>query len=125
MNLFSERTNSHVKLEWRPAASYGELTVSGYKVFVNNRLSAILTHDQLAYTLTGGIPCDIYTVNVQALSNDKNIVSPMSRDVQFAWPGMKPGAFRRIDDGQTGTIIVAWEHPQLEDETEKLIGFKV
>ncbi len=122
---FSERTHTHVKLEWRPAASYGEVTVIGYKIFVNNRLAAILTHDQLTYTLTNGIACDIYTVHVQALSNDKNIVSPISRAVQFAWPGMKPGAFKRIDDGQTGTIILTWEHPQLEDEMEKLIGYKV
>jgi hypothetical protein len=92
---------------------------------VNNLLVAILSHDQLTYTLTNGTPCDIYTVHVQALSNEKNIVSPMSRRVQFSWPGIKPGALRRIDNGQTGTIIVAWEHPQLEDETEKLIGFKV
>ena len=49
----------------------------------------------------------------------------MSRGVHFAWPGIKPGAFKRIDDGQTGYIIVAWEHPQLEDETEKLKGFRV
>jgi hypothetical protein len=49
----------------------------------------------------------------------------MSRSVQFSWPGIKPGAFKRIDDGQTGTITVAWEHPQLEDEMEKLLAFKV
>jgi hypothetical protein len=122
---FSERTNTHVKLEWRPAASYGEVAVAGYKIYVNNRLAANLTHDQLTYTLTNGIACDIYTVHVQTISNEKNIVSPMSRGIQFAWPGMKPGAFRRIDDGQTGSIIVAWEHPQLEDEMEKLIGYKV
>jgi hypothetical protein len=122
---FSERTNNHVKLDWRPAASYGEVTIGGYKIFVNNRLAAILSHDQLTYTLTNGTPCDIYTVHVQALSNDNNIVSPMSRGVQFAWPGIKPGAFKRVDDGQAGTITVAWEHPQLEDEMEKLIGYKV
>ncbi|CAF4544485.1 unnamed protein product, partial [Rotaria sp. Silwood1] len=121
----SERTTTHVKLEWRPAASYGEITVVGYQIFVNNRLAAILAHDQLTYTLTNGTPCDIYTVHVQALSNDKNIVSPMSRGVQFSWPGIKPGTFRRMNDGQTGTIIVAWEHPQLEDEMEKLLGFKL
>jgi hypothetical protein len=49
----------------------------------------------------------------------------MSRPVQFPWPGIKPGAFRRMDDGQTGTIVVAWEHPQMEDETEKIIKYKV
>ncbi|CAF2333699.1 unnamed protein product [Rotaria sp. Silwood2] len=121
----SERTTDHVKLEWRPAASYGEIIVVGYQIFVNNRLAAILAHDQLTYTLTNGTPCDIYTVYVQALSNDKNIVSPMSRGVQFSWPGIKPGAFKRLNDGQTGSIIVSWEHPQLEDQMEKLIGFKL
>ncbi|CAF0725940.1 unnamed protein product [Rotaria sordida] len=121
----SERTTDRVKLEWRPAASYGEITVVGYQIFVNNRLAAILAHDQLTYTLTNGTSCDIYTVHVKALSNDKNIVSPMSRGVQFSWPGIKPGAFKRMDDGQTGIIIVVWEHPQLEDEMEKLIGFKL
>jgi hypothetical protein len=122
---FSERENTHVKLEWRPAASYGEVTVVGYKIFVNNCLTAVLTHDQLSYTLTNGRPCDTYTVHIQAISNEKNIVSPMSREVRFAWPGIKPGAFRRIDDGQTGNIIVAWEHPQLEDEMDKIIKYKV
>lgn len=97
----------------------------GYKIFVNNRLAAVLRQDQLTYTLTNGIACNIYTVHVQALSNDKKIVSPMSRGVQFAWPGVKSGTFRRIDDGQSGDIIVAWEHPQIEDETEKLLGYKV
>jgi hypothetical protein len=114
-----------VKFGWCPAASYGELQVVGYKIFVNDRLAAVLSHDQLTYTLTNGTPCDIYTVHVLALSNEKTIFSPMSRGVQFSWPGMKPGAFRRIDDGQTDTIIVAWEHPQLEDENEKLLGYKV
>ncbi|CAM4854988.1 unnamed protein product [Rotaria socialis] len=121
----SERTTDHVKLEWRPAASYGEITVVGYKIFVNNRLAAILAHDQLSYTLTNGLPCDIYIVHVQALSSDKNVLSPMSRDIKFAWPGVKPGAFKRIDDGQTGSVIVVWENPQLEDETERLLGYRI
>lgn len=92
---------------------------------MNNRLAAVLSRDQLTYTLTNGTPCDTYTVHVQALSNGKNITSPMSRSVQFPWPGIKPGAFRRIDDGQAGAVIVAWEQPQLEDKTEKILGFKV
>jgi hypothetical protein len=125
VSLFSARTSNHVKVEWRPAASYGELTIANYKIFINDRLAAILPHDQLTYTLTKGKPCEIYTVNVQALSNNKRVISPMSRTIQFAWPGVKTGAFRRLDDGQVGLIKLAWEHPQLEDETEKLIGFKV
>ncbi|CAF1524841.1 unnamed protein product [Rotaria sp. Silwood1] len=120
-----ERTNDHVTFEWRPAPSYGELAVVGYKIYINNRLVAILSHDQLTYTLTNGSACEEYTAHVQALSNDKNISSPMSRGVIFTWPGIKPGAFTRLDDGLTGTVVVAWEHPQLEDETEKLIRFKI
>ena len=124
-NCFSERVKSHVKLQWCQAIGYGDVAVVGYKIYVNNRLAANLRHDQLTYTLTNGRPCEVYTVHVQALSSDKNIVSPMSRGVEFAWPGIKPGAFRRIDDGQTGNIIVAWEHPKFEDESEKLLGYKV
>ena len=123
--LCSERTNNQVTLEWRPAPSYGELAIVGYKVYINNRLVAILSHDQLTYTLTNGSACEEYTAYVQALSNDKNISSPMSRGVKFSWPGIKAGTFQRLDDGQTGTVVVAWEHPKLEDDTEKLIGFKV
>ena len=92
---------------------------------MNNRLAAVLSHDQLTYTLTNGTPCDTYTVHVQVLTHEEKITSPMSRSVQFSWPGIKPGAFRRIDDGQTRAIIVAWEQPQLEDKTEKLLGYKV
>ena len=124
-SFLSERTPDHVKIEWRPAASYGEVGVVGYKIFVNNRLAAILSPKQLSYTLTNGVPCNFYTVHVQALSNEKSIVSPMSRKVDFSWPGVRAGAFRRVDDGQTGTILLAWDPPRLEDETEKLIGFKV
>lgn len=123
--FLSERTTDHVKIEWRPAASYGEVGVVGYKIFVNNRLAAILSQKQLSYTLTNGIPCDFYSVQVQAVGNEKSIVSPMSRSVEFSWPGVRAGAFRRVDDGQTGTILLAWDPPRLEDETEKLIGFKV
>ena len=49
----------------------------------------------------------------------------MSRGVQFTWPGIRAGALRRVDDGQTGAVVVAWEHPQLEDEMEKLLSFEV
>lgn len=92
---------------------------------MNHRLAALLKHDQLSYTLTNGIPCDNYTVHVQAMTNEKNTVSPLSRAVLFQWPGVRPGVFRRIDDGQMGNVVVAWEHPQLEDEKEKLLAYKV
>lgn len=117
--------NDHVTIEWRPAPTCGELTVIGYKVFVNNRLAAILSHDQLSYTLTAGISCEEYLVHVQALSQDPQMTSPLSREVKFTWPGIKPGAFRRLDDGHTGTIVVAWEHPQLEDPNDQLRGYQV
>lgn len=124
-NLSSERTSDHVTIEWRPSPSYGELTIVGYKIYINNRLVAILSHDQLTYTFTNGSACEDYIVYVQALSNDKNISSPMSRGIKFTWPGIKPGIFRRLDNGQTGTVVVAWEHPQIEDDTEKVIEFRV
>ncbi|CAF4278573.1 unnamed protein product, partial [Adineta steineri] len=82
-------------------------------------------NDQLTYTLTNGSACEEYIVYIQAISDDKNIPSPMSRGVKFLWPGIKPGLFRRLDDGQTGIVVVAWEQPRLEDETDKLIGFKL
>ena len=125
MLFFRECTRKRVKIGWCPVASYGEVTVAGYKIYVNNRLKATLDNTQLTYTLTNYAPCNIYTVHVQALSNDKNIVSPMSRAIEFAWPGVKPGAFRRRDDGQTGVVTVVWEPPQLEGENEELRGFKV
>ncbi|UJR13408.1 hypothetical protein I4U23_000423 [Adineta vaga] len=120
-----ERMHDHVTVEWRPSPTSGELSIIGYKIYLNNRLLAILSHDQLTYTLTTGSACEEYTVHVQALSHDKNIASPLSRGVKFTWPGIKPGIFRRIDNGQTGTVIVDWEHPHLEDETDKLIGFRL
>ncbi|CAF4237631.1 unnamed protein product [Rotaria socialis] len=120
-----ERTHDHVTLEWRPAPSYGELAIVGYKVYINSRLVAILSHDQLTYTLTNGSACEEYIVYVQALSNDKNISSSMSRGVKFSWPGIKPGVFRRLDDGLSSTVVVAWGPPQLEDPTEKIIAYKI
>jgi len=121
----SERTHQRVRVDWRPATSYGILSVVGYKIFVNNRLAAILSEEQLSYTLTNGSPCDSYTIQVQALSKDTQILSPMSRPLKFTWPGIKPGAFRRVDDGQTGTILLSWEHPKFEDDAERLIAFRL
>ncbi|CAF0920401.1 unnamed protein product [Adineta ricciae] len=120
-----ERTHDHVTIEWRPSPTSGELTIIGYKLFMNNRLLAILSHDQLTYTITTGSACEEYIVHVQALSHDKNISSPLSRGVKFTWPGIKPGVFQRLDDGQTGTVIVAWEQPLLEDDTDRLIAFRL
>lgn len=49
----------------------------------------------------------------------------MSRGVKFTWPGIKPGAFRRLDDGISGTVVVAWDPPMLEDPSEKITSYKV
>lgn len=125
ISISSERTHQRVRVDWRPATSYGILSVVGYKIFVNNRLAAILSEEQLSYTLTNGSPCDSYTIQVQALSKDTQILSPMSRPLKFTWPGIKPGAFRRVDDGQTGTILLSWEHPKFEDDAERLVAFRV
>jgi hypothetical protein len=114
-----------VTVEWRPAISYGTLNINGYKVFVNSRLHATLTPDQTSYTITKGVPCDNFTVYVQALSTNKNVSSPMSRIVQFTWPGIRPGKFRRTGDGQGGLITFHWQHPKLEDPSEKIIQFRV
>ena len=122
---FRERTYDHVKIEWRPAAAYGKINVIGYKIFINNRLAAILSDNQLSYTLMKGLPCETYTVHVQALSSDSKIVSPMSRSIQFLWPGIKPGAFRRVDDGQSSIVMLKWDNPTFEDKAEKLLGYKV
>ncbi|CAF0740560.1 unnamed protein product, partial [Didymodactylos carnosus] len=119
-----DRASDHVTIEWKPATSYGDLAVVGYKIFINNRLAAILSHDQLTYTLSNGTPCETYTVHVQALSNDKTITSPMSRSLEFTWPGIRPGVMRRIDDGQGGPVIMVWDDPKLE-ENDNLVAFKV
>ena len=120
-----DRRSDQVTIEWRPSPSPGQLTIVGYKVFVNNRLAAVLSHDQLSYTLTNGHPCTEYLLHVQALSNDPQVTSPLSREVKFIWPGIKPGQFIRLDDGSTNTIVLAWDHPQLEDPDDRIRLYKV
>lgn len=120
-----DRRSDQVTVEWRPSPSPGQLTIVGYKVFVNNRLAAILSHDQLSYTLTNGNPCAEYVLHVQALSNDPHVTSPLSREVKFVWPGIRPGQFLRLDDGSTNTIVLAWDHPQLEDHDDRLRLYKL
>lgn len=114
-----------MKIEWSRPAAYGDLDVIGYRVYVNNRLAATLAANQSSYTLINGTPCDTYNVQVRALTKEKNIDSPLSQTIEFRWPGIKPGTLRRVDDGQQNIVQFCWDHPTVENNSEKLVCFKV
>ena len=55
----------YVAIEWQKPATYGDAAVTGYKVFVNGVVEAVLGVDQCTYSYTSGKWCHEYVFQVQ------------------------------------------------------------
>ena len=55
----------YIAIQWNKPASYGDALVTGYKVFVNGVVEAVLNADQLSYTYSQGKWCREYIFQVQ------------------------------------------------------------
>ena len=124
-----EKTIDSVIIQWNSSLikkqSKDNLTIIGYKIFVNNRLIAIVNHDQTSYRLINGKPCDQYRIHVQSITLNQDSTNLISKELNFIWPGIRPGLFQRLNCQNTQTIVLSWETPQLEDSNDEIISYKV
>ena len=55
----------YIAIQWDKPNTYGDAMVTGYKVYVNGIVEAILNADQLSFTFTHGKWCEEYAFQVQ------------------------------------------------------------
>ena len=55
----------YIAIQWEKPASYGDALITGYKVFVNGVVEAVLGADQFTYSFTHGKWCREYVFQVQ------------------------------------------------------------
>ncbi|XP_067685414.1 uncharacterized protein [Haliotis asinina] len=125
----------YIAIQWDKPNTYGDALVTGYKVYVNGIVEAILNADQLSFTFTHGKWCQEYSFQVQALTATERLNSKPSEPLVVPWPGVKPPAIFRIPSVSSSTLRVGWEAPYMtegikvkhyrlccvEEDTEKLV----
>ncbi|XP_012935394.1 uncharacterized protein LOC101845075 isoform X2 [Aplysia californica] len=125
----------YVAIQWDKPTTYGDALVTGYKVYVNGIVEAVLNADQLNYTYTQGKWCHEYAFQVQALTPGDLLNSKPSEPLVVTWPGSKAPAIKRLPSVSSSTLRVGWDEPYLteglkvkhyklccvEEDTEKLV----
>ena len=104
----------YVTMEWQRPASYGDADIVGYKLYVDGKVEAVVSAEQHVYTLSSGEPCREYKFQVQAVTSDESISSPMSAPLVVVWPGILLPNLREIDNdsGSGGSVLrLAWDEP--------------
>ncbi|KAK3102288.1 hypothetical protein FSP39_010226 [Pinctada imbricata] len=134
--LCSEACNfRYIAVQWDKPSTYGDALVTGYKVYVNGIIEAILNADQLSFTFTHGKWCEEYAFQVQALTSFEKLNSKVSEPLVIVWPGCRAPHLRRLPTHSSSCIRVAWDDPYLtegvkvkhfraccmESDTEKLV----
>ncbi|GFR62047.1 fibronectin, partial [Elysia marginata] len=125
----------YIAIQWDKPTTYGDALVTGYKVYVNGIIEAVLAADQLSYTYTQGKWCHEYAFQVQALTAGDHLNSKPSEALVVTWPGSKAPAIKRLPSVSSSTLKVSWDQPYLteglkikhymlcciEEGTEKLV----
>jgi len=99
---------NYITLEWSKPHTYGEAKIIAYKVYVDGKVEAVLSSDQLAFTLSKGEPCHEYSFQVQAICNNDKFSSLVSPPVLAIWPGVMAPGFRQLEN-ENGMARVAWD----------------
>jgi uncharacterized integral membrane protein len=55
----------YIAIQWEKPTTYGDALITGYKVYVNGIVEAVLSADSLSYTFTQGKWCQEYSFQVQ------------------------------------------------------------
>ncbi|KAL3853216.1 hypothetical protein ACJMK2_016773 [Sinanodonta woodiana] len=125
----------YIAVQWEKPMTYGDALISGYKVYVNGIVEAILNADQQTYTFTHGKWCQEYSFQVQALTAIENLNSKPSDPLVVVWPGVKPPNIRRLPTFTSSSLRVGWDDPYItegvkvkhyrvvcsEEDTEKIV----
>ncbi|XP_064633270.1 uncharacterized protein LOC135491376 [Lineus longissimus] len=125
----------YIAIQWDKPGTYGDALVTGYKVFINGIVEALLGPDQHTYSFTQGKQCLEYAFQVQALSIHDNLHSKPSEPLVITWPGVKSPVLKRAPTVHSNAVRVQWESPYttdgvccgqyklycLEDDTDKVV----
>lgn len=123
--LFSRACNfRYIAVQWEKPNTYGDALVTGYKVYVNGIVEAILNAEQMSFTFTHGKWCQEYAFQVQALTSFDKLHSKVSEPLVVVWPGCKAPALKRLPTHSSSCIRIAWEDPYLT-EGVKVKHFRV
>ncbi|XP_070557721.1 uncharacterized protein [Ptychodera flava] len=104
----SSCTFTHVTIEWSEPKTFGDTTLKGYKVLINDTEEIELPDHQKSYTFTEGEMCGEYKFTLQALCNKENLHSKLSEPLQVTWPGILTPTLRRVPTNKRNTVKVAW-----------------
>ena len=55
----------YIAIQWEKPTTYGDALITGYKVYVNGIVEAVLSADSQSYTFTQGKWCQEYSFQVQ------------------------------------------------------------
>ncbi|GFN84346.1 fibronectin, partial [Plakobranchus ocellatus] len=105
----------YIAIQWDKPTTYGDALVTGYKVYVNGIIEAVLAADQLSYTYTQGKWCHEYAFQVQALTAGDHLNSKPSEALVVTWPGSKAPAIKRLPSVSSSTLKVGWDQPYLTE----------
>lgn len=108
----------YVSIEWNKPACYGNANIVAYKVYVDGKVEAVLSGDQHVFTLSKGEACREYTFQVQAMTSEENLSSPLSSPLKVVWPGIKLPHLRMIERDHSGLIRIGWNDPSVNGQTK-------
>ncbi len=74
----------YVAIEWEPPSCYGDAKITGYKVYVNGVVEALLGADQQTYSFTHGRWCREYAFQVQVRTTLKSLTVGTARALRSA-----------------------------------------
>ncbi|XP_076447663.1 uncharacterized protein LOC143284653 isoform X3 [Babylonia areolata] len=125
----------YIAVQWDKPTTYGDALITGYKVYVNGIVEAVLSADSLSFTFTQGKWCQEFSFQVQALTAGDQLNSKPSEPLILTWPGTKAPQIRRIPSVSSSSLRVSWTAPYLtdgvrvkhfklccvEEDTEKLV----
>ena len=57
----------YIAIQWEKPTTYGDALITGYKVYVNGIVEAVLSPDSLSFTFTQGRWCQEYSFQVQVI----------------------------------------------------------
>ena len=113
----------YITMEWNRPRAYGENQVIAYKLYVDNKVEAVLSAEQTAFTLSKGEPCREYSFQVQAITADESNSSPMSPALSVIWPGIMAPNVRQLEN-ENGIVRVIWDEPLITGNA-KISYFRV
>nr|XP_034305803.1 uncharacterized protein LOC105321045 isoform X1 [Crassostrea gigas] len=105
----------YIAVQWEKPNTYGDALVTGYKVYVNGIVEAILNAEQMSFTFTHGKWCQEYAFQVQALTSFDKLHSKVSDPLVVVWPGCKAPTLKRLATHSSSCVKIAWEDPYLTE----------